>query len=622
MHEQNQLMRAASPFFMKLLVTGFFLFLITAEAVAQPFERPPVEAVRAVADKAIRETPFAFRAILQKPSRFFRGLQPINFERTFGLGEPGVAYAISVINSEREQVLPLEISHNDGLKAWLNNELVYEKQKTGQALIREEERDFFLEDTIWLKVKKGDNTLLLKSETAGDHWKVFLRPRFPKVPEGQKQDDQWMQLTTGRLPHITDEVAALSNWLVIGPFPNDGRRGLEAPYPPEEGFVLGRLYTHAGRQIAWQLPKVEILADVIDADPLWGTLYDWNYHTAGFAWAVRNLGEFTGQQKYIDYLTTYCNFMLDIKPYIGYEKYTLHRENSRHIHLWNTPLLDFTTAPALPFIYRLLKEENFARREEYEELVRATQEYVMDEQIRMPDGTFTRETPIKYTTWVDDMFMGIPFLLHSALIAKDKEEQERYLDDAASQVLGFHQRLYSPEMQLYHHAQYSERPEVKLPYWSRANGWAIWAVTEVLLYLPEEHSDYQRIMKIYLDHVDGLIQMQDTASGFYHNVLDHADSFEETSGTAIFTMAIARGINQGWLIRKKYEPYVLRGWKALDSVIETDGTVSRICMGTMCSEDIGYYYERPVVRDDSHGLLGLTFAGIEVQKMLDQKPGN
>ena len=163
---------------------------------------------------------------------------------------------------------------------------------------------------------------------------------------------------------------------------------------------------------------------------------------------------------------------------------------------------------------------------------------------------------------------------------------------------------------------------MKLPYWSRANGWAIWAVTEVLLYLPEEHSDYQRIMKIYLDHVDGLIQMQDTASGFYHNVLDHADSFEETSGTAIFTMAIARGINQGWLIRKKYEPYVLRGWKALDSVIETDGTVSRICMGTMCSEDIGYYYERPVVRDDSHGLLGLTFAGIEVQKMLDQKPGN
>jgi rhamnogalacturonyl hydrolase YesR len=111
--------------------------------------------------------------------------------------------------------------------------------------------------------------------------------------------------------------------------------------------------------------------------------------------------------------------------------------------------------------------------------------------------------------------------------------------------------------------------------------------------------------------------MQDPASGFYHNVLNHPDSFEETSGTAIFTMAIARGINEGWIKDKKYRPYVLKGWKALDSVIGEDGTVSQICMGTMCTEDVQYYYKRPVVKDDSHGLLGLIFAGIEVQKLLN-----
>jgi rhamnogalacturonyl hydrolase YesR len=600
----------------QVFLMGCLLFS-TLLAFAQDFERQPVDAVKAVADKTLREVPFAFRAILQKPGTYFQGMNTLNLERTFPMGKPGVAYALSVINSERTSTLPLEVSHSDGLKIWLNGKVVYEKQKTGPAVVREEERDIFLENTIQLPVQKGRNELLIKSETAGTDWKVFLRRRFPKVPEGQKQDNEWMKLSIGYLPHITEEVAELSNWLVIGPFPNPDRSGLSTTYPPEEGFVLGRLYEYGGQEIAWQLPKVEILADVIDADPLWGTLYDWNYHTAGYAWAIRNLGEFTGEQKYVDYLTTYCNFMFDIKPYIGYEKYTLHRPYSRHTHLWNTPLLDFTSAPALPFIYRLRKDNNFDRQEEYEALVEATQDYLMKEQIRLPDGTFTRETPFKYTTWVDDMFMGIPFLLQSALLAKEPGERQLYFDDAANQVLGFHKRVYDPEMDLYMHAQYSERPEVKLPYWSRANGWGIWATTEVLLHLPKDHPKYKDILKIYRDHVDGLVKMQDPVSGFYHNVLNRPDSFEETSGTAIFTMAIARGINQGWIKDKKYRPYVLKGWKALDSVIGEDGTVSQICMGTMCTEDVQYYYKRPVVKDDSHGLLGLIFAGIEVQKLLN-----
>jgi unsaturated rhamnogalacturonyl hydrolase len=41
-------------------------------------------------------------------------------------------------------------------------------------------------------------------------------------------------------------------------------------------------------------------------------------------------------------------------------------------------------------------------------------------------------------------------------------------------------------------------------------------------------------------------------------------------------------------------------------------------MGTMCSEDLNYYLSRPIVDDDSHGMLGLIMAGIEVQKMIDE----
>jgi rhamnogalacturonyl hydrolase YesR len=154
-----------------------------------------------------------------------------------------------------------------------------------------------------------------------------------------------------------------------------------------------------------------------------------------------------------------------------------------------------------------------------------------------------------------------------------------------------------------------------MPHWSRANGWAIWAVSEVLKAVPDNHPAYKQLKAHFKKHVDGLIRLQD-ASGFWFNVLDEPASKQETSGTAIFTMAIARGINQGWLGREEYERYAIRGWKALNSVIDSDGTVHGICMGTMCSEDLQYYLDRPILDDDSHGILGLIFAAIEMQKLL------
>jgi len=609
--------------FKNLLILLTIWGCIAVPLHAQQDTRTPIEVVSSVADRTIETVPFAFRTILQKPAKYFRGINTLNFERTFPLDGAGVAYAYSVIDSDREQTMPFEVSHNDGLKVWINGEVVYEKKGNGEAKLNEEERDTFLDNKFEATIQKGENQILVKSETKGEQWKVYIRPRYPKVPEGQPKDDQWMSLDLTKLPYVTQEVADLSNWFMIGPFPNPtksgSRTGLDTEYPPEKEFTIGRLYSYEGKEIAWQLPKVEILADVIDMHPLWGTLYDWNYHTAGLAWAIRHLGEVTGEQRYIDYMSDYCDFMLDIRPYIAYEKYTLNRPYSRHTHLVGTPLLDFTAAPTLPFLYRVIEDKSFDRREEYVDIVEEMQDYVANEQVRMEDGTFTRETPFKYTTWVDDMFMGIPFLLHSAKFAQTDAERDKWLNDAARQVFGFHKRIYDPEMELYSHAQYSERPDVRLPYWSRANGWGIWATSEVLLHLPKSHPRYKQIRKIFRDHIDGIIAMQNEETGFWHNVLNKRDSFKETSGTAIFTMAIARGINNGWLKRRKYEEYAMKGWGAIKTVVAENGNVTDICMGTMCTEDVDYYYKRPVVEDDSHGLLGLVFAGIEMQQLVEGK---
>ena len=73
----------------------------------------------------------------------------------------------------------------------------------------------------------------------------------------------------------------------------------------------------------------------------------------------------------------------------------------------------------------------------------------------------------------------------------------------------------------------------------------------------------------------------------------------------------------GWLDPAIYQPVVISGWNGLSTRIDEDGTVHGICMGTMCTEDVSYYENRPFYDNDTHGLFAVLFAGIEVERMLE-----
>jgi rhamnogalacturonyl hydrolase YesR len=240
--------------------------------------------------------------------------------------------------------------------------------------------------------------------------------------------------------------------------------------------------------------------------------------------------------------------------------------------------------------------------------------YARKDQIRLPNsGIYTRTTPVKFTTWVDDMFMGIPFLVQAALLAKDKKSRAKLLDDAASQVLGFNEQVWDADAKLYMHARYSNSP-AKQPHWSRCNGWAIWAMSGVLEHLPPTHPKRPAILKHFQTHAQSLVKFQNT-EGFWPNVLDRQDSRSEVSGTAIFVMAFARGVRHGWLSPERFLPAIRQGWAALTTRIEADGTVHDICAGTMCTEDEEYYVSRPFYDNDTHGLFAVLFAAMEVSRL-------
>ena len=591
-----------------------FMLAISAYPGMAQVPLSPIETVKKVGDRVIANTPFEYQLTLPKKKEAFDFICLVDFARATPAGGSAVSFAYSNITAEKDTTISLQVSHQDALKVYVNNEEVYRKEATGAAVIIQQERDFVLQHSFKVRLLKGENPILLKSHyKQGNQWLVYLQPEGSLI---EFSPVRGLSLGLRKQKGITPEVANLSQWLVLGPFAAQPSP-LDAIYGPENGFKIGSLYAAKTGSISWTLPKIDVLADFYDSHPLWGTYYSYNYHAAGLAWAMSSLAAYTKEMKYDDHSRRYTDFILATKPFIQYQIEDLHAFRSAQHHLINTPLLDFTAAPALPFVQRLMLEPTKANIGAYKAFVGRTKTYVIKEQVRLPDGTFTRSTPEKYTTWVDDMFMGIPFLTFCALEAKDPKEKAAFFDEAVRQVIGFNANVYDKKANLYHHATYSAKAS-NIPHWSRANGWGVFAASVLLESLPISHPKRAQVLVIYTKHIEAIAKLQDRKTGFWHQVIDSPTTYNETSATGIFTMAMAKGVNNGWLKHGKYETAIRKGWEALTTQIEPDGTVHGICVGTMSSETEKYYAERPVADNDSHGLIGLIWAGIELDKYISK----
>lgn len=154
-------------------------------------------------------------------------------------------------------------------------------------------------------------------------------------------------------------------------------------------------------------------------------------------------------------------------------------------------------------------------------------------------------------------------------------------------------------------------------YWSRGNGWVIAALVRVLSITPknEAHrSEYEADLK---NMAKSLIQLQ-RADGFWNVSLHDSTHFggKELTGTALFTYAMAWGINNGYLDKKTYLPVVVKAWNAMvKEAVHADGKLGYM-QGTGKEPKDG----QPVAYDstpdfEDYGLGCFLLAGSEVYKL-------
>ena len=337
-----------------------------------------------------------------------------------------------------------------------------------------------------------------------------------------------------------------------------------------------------------------------------GEFNDWTYSMGVVLAGMLLVTDVTGDQSFQAYTFKNFDFIFDHLDYFRRQASQFGPQPAGYRRMMEMRELDDCGAIGAALV------KAHARRQDarYREGIALVNEHITKRQMRLPDGTLARPRPWPVALWVDDAYMSIPFLAQMGQLTGER----RYFDDAARQVLQMSDRLFDRSRLLYDHSWFENTPNDVRFFWGRGAGWMLMAMAELLSVMPADHPDRGRVLEQFQRSVQGVAAVQG-GQGLWHQLLDRTDSYLESSATAMFTFAIARGVNRGW-IASTFGPVAQTGWRALETRVRPDGRIEGICVGTTAAQDAVYYYNRPTDLGAMQGYGAALMAGAEVITML------
>ncbi len=334
--------------------------------------------------------------------------------------------------------------------------------------------------------------------------------------------------------------------------------------------------------------------------------YEWGVTYSG----MLALFTWTKQEKYRDYVFRRLDAIQEYLPKA--RAFEALQPQSPHVlkGLISPKALDDIGAMAMAVI----KAKGAGYGKDVSFITQRASDFILKEEHRLPDRTLVRIRPLKNTLWLDDVYMAIPALLQLG----KSTGNPAYFDEAVFQFNAYRKRMFNAQLGIFMHGYLvgaEAHPEF---HWARANGWALLTTVEMLEFLPANHPGRPEVLAQLKNHLKGLMSYQD-GTGFWHQLLDKNDSYLETSATAIYTYAIAKSVNMGWLDPRIYAPAALLGWNAVATKVNMAGQVEGTCVGTGLAWDPAFYYFRPISPFAAHGYGPVLLAGAAVMQMVSEK---
>ncbi len=337
------------------------------------------------------------------------------------------------------------------------------------------------------------------------------------------------------------------------------------------------------------------------------------YRLTSYEWAVMYMAllrasRLLDEPRYKDYVTDRVGFLAKCAPAFAELAVRTGKPDGQMRQVVSPASLDDAGAMSAAFMLTAMADSTL----DLSGLIENYYNIVENVAYRLPDGTIARNRPHHNSVWLDDMFMALPAMAVRSAYTGDG----RTLDESGRIAGQFIDRMWIPEKSLFRHGYVDGMVEQPSMAWGRANGWAILTLCQLLDYMHGQHPAREKLLTTLRSHVKGLASLQGK-DGFWHQLLDRDDSYEETSATAIFTYCIAHAINEGWIDATVYGPVAHLGWEALSTKINTKGEVEGVCVGTGMGFDPAFYYYRPVSVKAAHGYGPAILAGAEMVRLLD-----
>ncbi|MEJ2493778.1 MAG: glycoside hydrolase family 88 protein [Ignavibacteriaceae bacterium] len=329
---------------------------------------------------------------------------------------------------------------------------------------------------------------------------------------------------------------------------------------------------------------------------------DWRYWNGIINIALLKLANELNEPLYKEYSLENIAFTFD--------NYKYFEKNYNDEGKWNYPFGEFFIMEELDDCgamgANVIEVYKLDPQERYKEYIDKAANHILNKQSQLEDRTLVRSFPHRWTLWADDLYMGISFLSRMGELTGDQQ----YFDFATKQVINFNNYLFNDGKELMYHNWYSDINHTGVAFWGRANGWALLAQVDLLDHLPENYSQRDTLISLLKRHILGIAKYQ-SSSGLWHQLLDKQDSYLETSCSAMFTYAIARAVNKGY-IDKRYSSIAEKGWEGIITKIHPEGQIEGVCTGTVVSDNLVDYYNRPTPINDIHGIGTVLLAGSEV----------
>lgn len=338
----------------------------------------------------------------------------------------------------------------------------------------------------------------------------------------------------------------------------------------------------------------------------------WSYTQGLVSLAGQRLTEETGEQQYYQYGLDYANKMINDSGII-----CTYKKEKYNVDLINSGKILFE-------IYQ--KTGN----EKYRKAIFLLREQLKT-QPRTSEGGFWHKQVYPYQMWLDGIYMADPFY---AQFGKVFNEPSAF-DDVVNQVMVIQKHTDDSVTGLNYHGwdesreqQWADSVTGHSPHvWGRAQGWYLMAMVDILDFIPEDHPGRQNIIAIFNTAARAVVNVQDTVSGVWYQVLDQSGregNYLEATGSCMVVYSLLKGIRMGYLDQIYMKP----AKKGFDGILKNfiqeneDGTISL----TNCCAVAGlggnpyrdgsyeYYISTEIRNDDPKGIGPFIMACIEMHK--------